>query len=164
MNTNIKVIITAIILIIISVAVSLTQGMSTVGILLSPVCIVIFAVVMLLNSSTSINTSTNNSTTTSKKASSTVNQDKNSSDDTLATLYVGNISYKATEDDLKNYFQTFTTVHSVRLLKDKRTGKKKGFGFIEVSDSDANKTIEKYNESIFFERNLIVRHAKEKVG
>ncbi|MFT6270357.1 MAG: RNA recognition motif-containing protein [Alphaproteobacteria bacterium] len=83
------------------------------------------------------------------------------SDDT-ATLYVGNLAYKANEQIVQEYFEKVGTVRSVRLVKDKRTGRRKGFGFIEISSGDENVFIEKLNESEFMERNIIVRPANEK--
>jgi RNA recognition motif-containing protein len=53
-------------------------------------------------------------------------------------------------------------VKSVRLVKDKRTGRRKGFGFIEISAEDETTFIDKLNESEFMERNIIVRPANEK--
>ncbi|MFT5282927.1 MAG: RNA recognition motif-containing protein [Yoonia sp.] len=79
-----------------------------------------------------------------------------------ATLYVGNLAYKANEQIVQEYFEKVGIVKSVRLVKDKRTGRRKGFGFIEVSSGDENVFIEKLNESEFMERNIIVRPANEK--
>ena len=86
------------------------------------------------------------------------------SDENIATLYIGNIPYKASEKQITEHFEKIATVHSIRLMKDKRTGKRKGFGFIEVPPTAADVVINKMNESIFMERNLIVRPAKDKVG
>jgi RNA recognition motif-containing protein len=77
-------------------------------------------------------------------------------------LYVGNLAYKANEQIVQEYFEKVGIVKSVRLVKDKRTGRRKGFGFIEVSSGDENVFIEKLNESEFMERNIIVRPANEK--
>ena len=81
----------------------------------------------------------------------------------VATLYVGNIPYKASEKQIIEHFETVANVHSIRLMKDKRTGKRKGFGFIEVPPRSATDVIKSMNESIFMERNLIVRPAKDKI-
>ncbi|QPG06114.1 RNA-binding protein [Salinimonas marina] len=79
-----------------------------------------------------------------------------------ATLYVGNLPYKANEDAVKEYFSGFVHVQSVRLMKDRRTGKRKGYGFIEVVTTDVDKAITELNDKIFLERTLKVRPAKEK--
>ena len=79
-----------------------------------------------------------------------------------ATLYVGNLPYKANEDAVKEYFSSFVHVQSVRLMKDRRTGKRKGYGFIEVVTTDVDKAITELNDKIFLERTLKVRPAKEK--
>jgi len=93
-------------------------------------------------------------------------QNKNSTDSTegeLTTLYVGNLPYRANEEAVKAYFQDYTQVQSVRLMKDKRTGKRKGYGFVEIIDSDITEAIESLNDSVFQDRTLKVRHAKDKV-
>ena len=78
------------------------------------------------------------------------------------TLYVGNLAYKANEQAVQALFEQFGQVQSVRLMKDKRTGKRKGFGFVEIADADANNAIKQLNDSEFMERTLKVRPAKEK--
>lgn len=83
-------------------------------------------------------------------------------DSGIATLYVGNLAYKANEKLVQEYFETVGTVKSVRLVKDKKTGRRKGFGFVEVSQSDESTFINKMNETEFMERNIIVRPANEK--
>ncbi|GBL05990.1 RNA-binding protein [Glaciecola sp. KUL10] len=80
-----------------------------------------------------------------------------------ATLYVGNLPYKVNEHDVKLHFEQFGVVNSVRLMKDKRTGKRKGFGFVEVEEGDMQKMIKSLNDTIFCERTLKVRPAKDKV-
>ncbi|AXR07715.1 RNA recognition motif domain-containing protein [Salinimonas sediminis] len=79
-----------------------------------------------------------------------------------ATLYVGNLPYKANEDAVKEYFNSYVNVQSVRLMKDRRTGKRKGYGFIEVVTSDVDQAITELNDKVFLERTLKVRPAKEK--
>ncbi|RDV24028.1 RNA-binding protein [Alteromonas aestuariivivens] len=79
-----------------------------------------------------------------------------------ATLYVGNLPYKANEDAVKDYFKNFIEVQSVRLMKDRRTGKRKGYGFIEVITTDIDGAIDQLNDKVFLERTLKVRPAKDK--
>ncbi|WP_026376847.1 RNA recognition motif domain-containing protein [Aestuariibacter salexigens] len=78
------------------------------------------------------------------------------------TLYVGNLPYRANEDAVMEHFATSFQVHSVRLMKDRRTGKRKGYGFVEMAAADADKAIEKFNDTEFQDRTLKVRLAREK--
>jgi RNA recognition motif-containing protein len=50
------------------------------------------------------------------------------------TIYVGNISYTLTEDEIKSIFEVMGNVESIKLIRDKRTGKSKGYCFIEMPD------------------------------
>lgn len=84
--------------------------------------------------------------------------------DSNTTLYVGNLPYKATEQAVKEHFASLGKVHSVRLMKDRRTGKRKGYGFVEIATADAHKVIDTLNDTEFQERTLKVRLAKEKSG
>lgn len=79
-----------------------------------------------------------------------------------STLYVGNLPYRANEDAVKELFQRFGVVVNVRLMKDRQTGRRRGFGFVEVAAKDSNKMIQKLNDFNFQERTLKVREAKER--
>ena len=99
----------------------------------------------------------------SSSASSSVNTDTASkASEETATLYVGNLPYKANEDAVKEYFKDFIDVQSVRLMKDRRTGKRKGYGFIEVITQDVEAAITNLNDKVFLERTLKVRAARDK--
>jgi RNA recognition motif-containing protein len=50
------------------------------------------------------------------------------------TIYVGNISYNLTEDDIRNIFEVEGRVESVKLIYDRNTGKSKGYAFVEMPD------------------------------
>lgn len=78
------------------------------------------------------------------------------------TLYVGNLPYRANEDAVKELFQRFGVVVNVRLMKDRQTGRRRGFGFVEVAAKDSGKMISKLNDFNFQERTLKVREAKER--
>lgn len=78
------------------------------------------------------------------------------------TLYVGNLPYRANEDAVKELFQRFGIVINVRLMKDRQTGRRRGFGFVEVAAKDGTKMIQKLNDFNFQERTLKVREAKER--
>ncbi|WP_088330161.1 RNA-binding protein [Lacimicrobium sp. SS2-24] len=78
------------------------------------------------------------------------------------TLYVGNLPYRASEEEVSEHFSSHGQVISVRLMKDRRTGKRKGYGFVEMAPQDAEKAITALNDTEFQERTLKVRMAKDK--
>ncbi|MGO4891887.1 RNA recognition motif domain-containing protein [Flavobacterium sp. W21_SRS_FM6] len=80
----------------------------------------------------------------------------------LSTLYVGNLPYRANEQAVQEHFELHGVVNSVRLMKDRRTGKRKGYGFVEMDAKGADKAIKNLNDSVFQERTLKVRLAKDK--
>ena len=81
-----------------------------------------------------------------------------------AKLYVGNLSYSTSEDDLRTLFAQAGTVVSVAVIKDRDTGTSKGFGFVEMtSQVDAQKAITMFNEYKMGERPLTVNLAKPRV-
>jgi RNA recognition motif-containing protein len=78
-------------------------------------------------------------------------------------LYVGNLSYRTTEDGLRNYFSNFGTVASVKIIFDRDSGNSKGFGFIEMnSDTEANAAVEGANGKDFDGRQIRVNPAMDK--
>ncbi|WP_440054309.1 RNA recognition motif domain-containing protein [Pseudoalteromonas sp. T1lg65] len=89
-------------------------------------------------------------------------QDTSAANVETKTLYVGNLPYRANEHVVRELFEKQGQVFSVRLLKDKNTGKRRGFGFVEMSEQDAEKAISSLNESEFQQRTLKVREAKQK--
>lgn len=78
------------------------------------------------------------------------------------TIYVGNLPYRANETVVRTLFEEHGTVVNVRLLKDKNTGKRRGFGFVEMAESDSDKAIAALNDKEFQQRTLKVREAKQK--
>jgi len=80
----------------------------------------------------------------------------------VKTLYVGNLPYRANETSIRELFSNHGIVHSVRLMKDKHTGKRRGFGFVEMSTGDIDKAISALNDIEFQQRTLKVREAKER--
>ena len=78
------------------------------------------------------------------------------------TLYVGNLPYRANEGSVRELFSEYGKVFSVRLLRDKQTGKRRGFGFVEIASSDSKKVITELNDFEFQERVLKVRLANDK--
>ena len=76
------------------------------------------------------------------------------------TLYVGNLPYRVHEGEVKTLFGEFGPVNSVRLVRDRKTGRRKGFGFVEMSEAGAQKAMNKLNDYNFQERTLKVREPK----
>ncbi len=78
-----------------------------------------------------------------------------------AKLYVGNLSYDTTEDDIRNLFALAGTVNEVALIKDRNTGSSKGFAFVTMSSEDeAKKAIEQFNGRTLGNREMTVNVAR----
>jgi RNA recognition motif-containing protein len=75
-------------------------------------------------------------------------------------IYVGNLPYSATEDELRSVFEPHGTVLNVDILMDRMTGRPRGFGFVEMEDADALKAIEKVNGAEMGGRPLRVNEAR----
>ena len=76
-------------------------------------------------------------------------------------IYVGNLAYKMTEDSLRDLFEQHGEVTSVKIIKDRDTGRSKGFGFIEMAASEeAENAIKSLNDTEALGRNLRVNIAK----
>ncbi len=76
-------------------------------------------------------------------------------------LYVGNLPYETNEDDLQNLFAQAGAVESVSVMRDRETGRARGFAFVEmVSDEDAQNAISQLNEQPFGGRRLTVNEAR----
>ena len=78
----------------------------------------------------------------------------------MKTLYVGNLVYAVTQDELRELFSQFGEVFSVKLINDRESGRPKGFGFVEMEYNAALKAIEALNEKDFRGRNLRVNEAR----
>ena len=76
-------------------------------------------------------------------------------------IYVGNLSYEATEEDLRHAFEDFGQVESVKIITDKYSGQSKGFGFVEMPDkAEAQSAIEGLNGKELKGRMLKVSEAR----
>jgi RNA recognition motif-containing protein len=76
-------------------------------------------------------------------------------------IYVGNLSYEVTEEDLKDAFEVFGEVETVKVLKDYDTGRSKGFGFVEMSNNaDAHSAINALNDKELKGQTLKVNTAR----
>ena len=76
------------------------------------------------------------------------------------TLYVGNLPWSATKEDLAAFFANYTQVTSTRIITDRENGRSRGFGFIEVEDVDVEKVINLMNGKDMGGREIIVNEAK----
>jgi len=76
-------------------------------------------------------------------------------------LYVGNLDYGVTDDQLAELFAQAGKVASAVVITDRRTGRSKGFGFVEMeTEDDAKKAIETFNEKDFQGRKMLVNEAR----
>jgi RNA recognition motif-containing protein len=74
-------------------------------------------------------------------------------------IYVGNLPFSATEENIRDLFSAYGAVESVKLITDRETGRLRGFGFVEMA-SGANEAIAALHEKDLDGRNLIVTRAK----
>lgn len=76
-------------------------------------------------------------------------------------LYVGNLSFGVTSEDLQEHFAQAGTVESAKVVEDRETGRSRGFAFVEMSsDAEAQAAIEQFNNQDFDGRNLVVNEAR----
>jgi RNA recognition motif-containing protein len=75
-------------------------------------------------------------------------------------IYVGNLPYSATEDEVRTLFEAHGAVQSVDILMDRMTGRPRGFGFVEMEDAAAMQAIEKLNGAPLGGRPLRINEAK----
>ncbi len=76
-------------------------------------------------------------------------------------IYVGNLSYDATDSELNAVFSNFGEVSSANVMKDKHSGRSRGYGFVEMlNDSEANEAIKALDDSPLQGRNIRVNQAR----
>ena len=81
----------------------------------------------------------------------------------MKKLYVGNLSYGATEGTIRSLFESHGTIESVNLITDRDTGRSKGFGFVEMTnDAEAQRAIAALNGKEIDGRALTVNEARPK--
>lgn len=80
----------------------------------------------------------------------------------MTKLYVGNLPFTATEDSIRALFAPHGTVEKLSLITDRDTGRPRGFGFIEMSSSDAARAVQALNGQDFGGRALKVNEAQER--
>lgn len=76
------------------------------------------------------------------------------------TLYVGNLPWGTTEEELAQAFSQHAQVISARIITDRETGRSRGFGFVEVADQDAEQAVEAMNGTQLGGRDIIVNEAR----
>ncbi|MDZ7776125.1 MAG: RNA-binding protein [Bacteroidales bacterium] len=78
-------------------------------------------------------------------------------------IYVGNLHYEISEDQLKEIFEEYGEVTSSKIISDRETGRSKGFGFIEMAnEEEANQAISELNDAELKGRNMRVNEARER--
>ena len=83
----------------------------------------------------------------------------------MKNIFVGNLSFNATEDAVRSMFEAYGTVERVNIVTDRDTGRAKGFGFVEMSvDADGDRAIEALSGRELDGRNLTVNEARPKEG
>ena len=78
-------------------------------------------------------------------------------------IYIGNLNYRVREEDLRQTLEEYGTVNSVKVVKDRDTGRSKGYAFAEMPyDDEARNLIEELNGTEFQSRQLVVKEALPK--
>lgn len=77
-------------------------------------------------------------------------------------IFVSNISFDATNDDLFDLFSEYGHVESAKIITDRESGRSRGFGFIDMSDEDAQKAIDSLDNAQFMHRALKVQKSRPK--
>jgi len=75
-------------------------------------------------------------------------------------LYVGNLPFSTTDEEVRELFGQHGDVHSVNLITDRETGRPRGFGFVEMEDEDADSAVQALDGTVFAGRNLKVNVAR----
>ncbi len=78
------------------------------------------------------------------------------------SIYVGNLPWSATEEEVQSLFAAHGNVLSVKLVSDRETGRARGFGFVEMDDADVAAAVEELDNSSFGGRTLRVNEARPK--
>jgi len=82
----------------------------------------------------------------------------------MTKIYVGNLPFSATEDEVRRLFTQHGTVNSVSIVKDRDTGRPRGFAFVEIPPGDATRAIQALNGKDMSGRPLRVNEAQERAG
>ncbi|MDR0349262.1 MAG: RNA-binding protein [Tannerella sp.] len=78
-------------------------------------------------------------------------------------IYIGNLNYRVREDDLRDVLKEYGVVDSIKVVKDRDTGRSKGYAFAEMpNDDEAQQVIDRLNETEFSGRQIVVKEALPK--
>ncbi len=80
----------------------------------------------------------------------------------MKSIYVGNLPFTTSEDELRQLFEQHGTVYSVKLVNDRETGRPRGFGFVEMEPADADAAIEALNGQDLGGRPLRINEARQR--
>lgn len=80
----------------------------------------------------------------------------------MKKIYVGNLPWSADDSTLREFFSAVGEVHSAAVISDRETGRSRGFGFIEMENSDAEKAISELNGQEMDGRQLRVNEARDR--
>jgi RNA recognition motif-containing protein len=80
----------------------------------------------------------------------------------MKTIYVGNLPFSASEDQIRQLFEQYGKVQSVKLITDRETGRPRGFGFVEMDGGEADAAISALNGQQFGGRSLRINEARER--
>jgi len=80
----------------------------------------------------------------------------------VKSIYVGNIPFGATEDEIRNLFAQYGEVQSIKFINDRETGRFRGFGFVEMGEEDAKAAITALNGTQMGGRSLRINEAQER--
>ena len=82
----------------------------------------------------------------------------------MKRIYVGNLPFSATQEEVREMFESHGAVHAVDLINDRETGRPRGFGFVEMDDQEAESAISALDGTDYGGRSLRVNVAKERGG
>lgn len=78
----------------------------------------------------------------------------------VKNIYVGNLPWSTTEEEVRNAFAAYGEVNSVKFIQDRETGRFRGFGFVEMDAQGADEAIEALDGTDFGGRNIKVNEAR----
>lgn len=78
------------------------------------------------------------------------------------SIFVGNLPWATTEDDLRNLFAPYGEVHRARVVTDRETGRSRGFGFVDMNAEDAQRAIAELNGGVYGGRPLTVNISEQR--
>jgi RNA recognition motif-containing protein len=82
----------------------------------------------------------------------------------MKRIYVGNLPFSASEEQIRTLFSQYGNVHSVKLITDRETARPRGFGFVEMEAAEADAAIAALNEKAFNGRTLKINEARARTG